>query len=152
LSRKETIRQAVAELRRRLEVDQTAFARMLGKSYPMARRYETDVPPQGEALAPFALLAIERGYQDLATVFRDALIQDMPEVAKVLSDSSLPHQRLDIPRSMLPVVEWILELFARRGTPEQEVLKDTLRMLTAQRSKELKGARLKTKNVSPQHC
>ena len=94
-ARTDTIREAVVELRERLKVDQTTFARMLGKSYPMARRYETDVPPQGEALAPFALLAAESQYPDLAEVFRTALIEDLPDVTKALAETS-GHIKLEV--------------------------------------------------------
>lgn len=51
-----------------------------------------------------------------------------------------------IPKSLLPVVEFIVDAFSERGAPDEEMWKDTLRMLAAQRSSELKSSRLKAKN------
>ncbi len=148
-ARTDTIREAVVELRKRLKVDQTTFARMLGKSYPMARRYETDVPPQGEALAPFALLADESQYPDLADVFRTALVEDLPDVTKALAETSghiSAKGYPTIPRDMLFLVEWFVAFFQRKGTPDQEVLKHSLKALAAEHTAAVK--REKKKNVS----
>jgi hypothetical protein len=46
--------------------------------------------------------------------------------------------RIRIPRTLLPLVEWLVALFSARGSPEEEMLKDTIRLLTARKSADLK--------------
>jgi hypothetical protein len=53
-----------------------------------------------------------------------------------------------IPRETLPVVEWLIGFMSRRGNPEQESLKATLRLLAAQRTAQLKQISKKKKNAS----
>ena len=144
MAHKQSVREAVAELRKRLDVDQTKFAELLGKSYPMARRYETEVPPHGEALAPFALLAEENGFEDLAALFREALIQDLPDVARVLSAKSRgASEAPQIPPAMIPLVDWLLDLFKEKGSAEEEIFKNAASLLAKRRSADLKRAREK---------
>jgi hypothetical protein len=51
-----------------------------------------------------------------------------------------------IPRETLPVVEWLIGFMSRRGNPEQESLKATLRVLAGQRTAQFK--RLSKRNAS----
>ena len=53
-----------------------------------------------------------------------------------------------IPRETLPVVEWLIGFMSRRGTPEQESLKATLRVLATQRTAQFKRFSKKNKNAS----
>ena len=53
-----------------------------------------------------------------------------------------------IPRETLPVVEWLIDFMSRRGTPEQESLKATLRVLATQRTAQFKRFSKKNKNAS----
>jgi hypothetical protein len=46
--------------------------------------------------------------------------------------------QLEIPKSLLPVIEFLIEAFSEKGSPEEEMWKDSLRMLAAQRSADLK--------------
>ena len=62
-------------------------------------------------------------------------------VAPYLSGQSPPKaddkgagDLMHIPQEMQGVVEWILDLFGRKGTPEMEALKDSLRELATERS------------------
>src|ERR1700674_5059961 len=120
MSRKQKMLGAVAELRSRLNVDQTEFAQLLGKSYPMARRYETEVPPTDQALAPFAILAHKNGCPDLPELFREALIEDLPDVVKALSlKTSSSSELIRVPAALVPEVEWLLELHKGKGRPEE---------------------------------
>ena len=144
MSRKQKMLGAVAELRSRLNVDQTEFAQLLGKSYPMARRYETEVPPADQALAPFAILAHKNGCTDLAELFREALIEDLPDVVKALSlktPSSSSDELIRIPASLVPEVEWFVDLFKHKGTPEEELFKDTVRLIVTGHNADSKRAR-----------
>jgi hypothetical protein len=54
-----------------------------------------------------------------------------------LRDSSPPDSR--IPVDMLPVVNWLVRLWGRKGTPEQEGLKSLLKALAASSETERKG-------------
>lgn len=56
-------------------------------------------------------------------------------------DSELPP----IPRSLIPVVEFIVDAYADKGSAEEEMWKDTLRAMAAQRSADLKRTRGKSK-------
>ena len=51
------------------------------------------------------------------------------------------HKVPSVPRSLAPIVEWLLDLFARKGTPEQEALKNSIRILVARREAEVKRDR-----------
>jgi hypothetical protein len=53
-----------------------------------------------------------------------------------------------IPRETLPVVEWLIGFMSRRGNPEQESLKATLRVLAAQRTAQLKQISKRKRNAS----
>jgi len=53
-----------------------------------------------------------------------------------------------IPRETLPVVEWLIGFMSRRGNPEQESLKATLKVLAAQRTAQFKRFSKKKKNAS----
>ena len=44
-----------------------------------------------------------------------------------------------IPADMLPVVDWLVRVWKRKGTPEQESLKSYLKALAASRETERKG-------------
>lgn len=43
-----------------------------------------------------------------------------------------------VPRSLVPVIEWVVDLFSRKGTPEKEALKNSIRVLIARRAIEAK--------------
>jgi predicted RNA-binding Zn-ribbon protein involved in translation (DUF1610 family) len=43
-----------------------------------------------------------------------------------------------IPRSLIPVIEFVIDAFSEKGAPDEEMWKDTLRILAAQRSADLK--------------
>lgn len=51
-----------------------------------------------------------------------------------------------IPRSLIPVIEFIIDAFSEKGAPDEEMWKNTLRMLAAQRSAELKGGKNSSKS------
>ncbi len=52
--------------------------------------------------------------------------------------TSVNASGLNIPQSMVPLIEWLLDLFAEKGDHDEEMLKDTLRLLTARRAADLK--------------
>ena len=54
---------------------------------------------------------------------------------------------LNIPPSMVPLIEWLLDLFAEKGDHDEEMLKDTLRLLTARRAADLKRSAVRPKKA-----
>jgi hypothetical protein len=56
-------------------------------------------------------------------------------------DSHIPTDMLTavdwIPEELVPVIEFLIEAFSEKGSPEEEMWKDSLRMLAAQRSADL---------------
>lgn len=137
MTRDESLRAAVRDLRARTGLTQTKFADAIGKSYPQLRSYENEKAPQGEALAAFAILSRERNFDDLAEIFRSAMIEDLgPSVVRVVEwgRSEVESQEMHVPPEVQGLVQWIIDLFAKPGTREQEVLKASLMELGAKRS------------------
>jgi hypothetical protein len=50
-----------------------------------------------------------------------------------------------IPRSLVPIIEFIVDAYAEKRSPEEELWKDTLRALAAERSADLKRSQGKMK-------
>lgn len=53
-----------------------------------------------------------------------------------------------IPKSLIPVIDWLVNFFATKGPPEAEMLKDSMRMLAAQRMSDLKRRKASRENAS----
>ena len=143
MAEEDKLRSAVRQLRKATGLDQTNFAAKIGKSFQMVRKYETETPPRGAALAALVLLAGELGLDDLARLFRKTMVADLgPEVIRaLLSKSDADEAAGDangvsmwVPAEMRGLVDWMLDLFAKEGTLEQELLKQTLRELGHKRS------------------
>src|SRR5229473_1424211 len=72
--------------------------------------------------------------QDLIEEAAALVLGETSPDAKEPSVAGIPA----IPRETLPVVEWVMDFMSRRGNPEQESLKATLRVLAAQRMAQLR--------------
>jgi hypothetical protein len=92
------------------------------------------------------MLAAARGVpmQDLIEEAAALLFGETSPNSKEPSAAGIPA----IPRETLPVVEWLIGFMTRRGNPEQESLKATLRVLAAQRTAQLKQISKQKKNAS----
>ena len=143
IGEEDKLRLAVRQVRKATGLDQTNFAAKIGKSFQMIRKYETETPPRGAALAVFVLLAEELGLDEPARLFRKTMIADLgPEVIRALSSKSRADETaadaggvsMWVPADMSGLVDWMLDLFAKEGTLEQELLKQTLRELGHKRS------------------
>src|ERR1700734_3473363 len=77
---------------------------------------------------------VERRVSD-TDALEEAVRQWLERPAQREPGASKPGQ---IPRSLVAVVDWLIEFFARPGTPEDELLKNSLRVLAARREAELK--------------
>ena len=71
------VRDALRELRRRLQMTQQDLAVHLGKAVVTAARWETSRPPRGGELATLMKLAVQHGWPDLAGVFAHWLGEDL---------------------------------------------------------------------------
>jgi hypothetical protein len=60
-----------------LQESQQAFAYRMKSAVRTIARYETVRPPRGSVLAQLEGVALEAGRADLATVFRQALAQEL---------------------------------------------------------------------------
>jgi transcriptional regulator with XRE-family HTH domain len=107
-----TTRAAVVQLRERLGLTQPEFASRLDISMPSVQRYERLVAPTGKVLAQLAILAKEAGYDDLASEFHAALIEDLgPQVMAVISAGGpvTRHKRRNISPALTVLTDSLVE-------------------------------------------
>jgi transcriptional regulator with XRE-family HTH domain len=71
------VRDALRELRRRLQMTQQDLAVHLGKAVVTVARWETTRPPRGGELSTLMKLAVQHGWPDLAGVFAHWLGEDL---------------------------------------------------------------------------
>lgn len=68
---------AVARLRHQLRLTQQEFADRLGIAIATMVRYENNRVPRGKALSRLETLAAANGFEDLAAIFRAALVEEL---------------------------------------------------------------------------
>jgi transcriptional regulator with XRE-family HTH domain len=125
-------KRAPKELRMRLGMSQTAFGRRIGRTLNTVLRYESQIEPRGEALLPYAALAIQCGFTDLAEIFRDAIIEDLGhDIELVMSwQRGESDSGMHIPRDMRPLVEAFLEFMSAKNVqPAEELARNSLKQL-----------------------
>jgi len=123
---------ASKELRTRLGMSQSAFGRQIGRTLNTVLRYESQVEPRGEALLPYAALAIRCGYNDLAEVFRTAIIEDFgSELEQVMAwQTGEPTSGMHVSQEMRPLVEAFLEFMSAKNVqPAEELARISLKQL-----------------------
>jgi transcriptional regulator with XRE-family HTH domain len=123
---------AAKELRRRLGLSQSTFGRRIGRTLNTVLRYESQIEPRGEALLPYAALAIQCGCTDLAEIFRDAIIEDFGrDLELVMSwQQGEAESGMHIPRDMRPLVEAFLEFMSAKSLqPAEELARNSLMQL-----------------------
>ena len=75
-----TLMHAVRMLREHMRLGQVEFATLVGVSYPSIQRWERQhAPTEDERLAKFARLSRSVGRADLAEIFMQAIIEDIPD-------------------------------------------------------------------------
>ena len=124
-------KRAAKELRIRLGISQTVFGRRIGRTLNTVLRYESQIEPRGDALLPYATLAIQYGYTDLAAIFRDAIIEDLGrDLESVMSWQHDQTDRMHIPSDMRPLVEAFLEFMSAKNLqPAEELARNSLKQL-----------------------
>lgn len=125
-------RRAPKELRLRLGLSQTAFGRRIGRTLNTVLRHESQIEPRGEALLPYAALAIQCGHTDLAEIFRAAIIEDFgPDLELVLSwQSGQTTSGMRISPELRPLVEAFLEFMSAKNVqPVEELARNSLKQL-----------------------
>ena len=116
---------AVRELRLRLGLTQTAFGLRINRTLGTVVRYESQVAPRGEALVPYATVALDSGFEDLLAIFRSGLIRDLgPDCERVLG--WVPGaDTIAVPPELRSVVSAFVKfLNARDLQPAEEVVKN----------------------------
>jgi hypothetical protein len=116
----------------RLGLSQSAIGRRIGRTLNTILRYESQNEPRGEALLPYAVLAIQCGHCDLAEIFRAALIQDFgADLERVMSWQ--PEDAacwMHIPQDIRPLVEaFIAFMSAKDLQPAEELARSSLKQL-----------------------
>lgn len=77
MTNQRVIARTVRQLRLALGDTQQQFAERMGWAISTAVRYETTRAPRGRALADLARMAIARGWDDIASVFRMTLAEEL---------------------------------------------------------------------------
>jgi transcriptional regulator with XRE-family HTH domain len=119
---RQKVMNAVRSLRLALRLNQTDFGRRLGKSLPTIQRWETVLPPSGEALVQLMKLALVNKQVDMAEVFEHAISEE------------LGHQvpRFEILPDEQPVIEAIISIWRIPGyEKEREQVERIIRPVTA---------------------
>jgi hypothetical protein len=95
-------------------------------------RHESQIEPRGEALLPYASLAIQCGHPDLAKIFRQAIIEDFGRDLELII-SWQPDQTesgMQISPDMRPLVDAFLEFMsAKHVQPAEELARNSLKQL-----------------------
>jgi len=125
-------KRAPKELRLRLGISQTAFGRRIGRTLNTVLRHESQIEPRGEASLPYAALAIQCGYSDLAKVFREAIVEDLGhDLELVMSwQPGQTNSGMRISPDMRPLVEAFLEFMSAKNVqPAEELARNSLKQL-----------------------
>lgn len=134
----------------RLGMSQTAFGRRIGRTLNTVLRYESQIEPRGEALLPYAALAIQCGYTDLIEIFREAIIEDLGrDIELVMSwQPGQADSGMHIPQNMRPLVEAFLEFMSAKNVqPAEELARNSLKQLLLNEYSSV-GLRARRKSVS----
>ncbi len=126
------LQRGARELRSRLDLSQSAFGQRIGRTLGTILRYESQVPPKGEALVPYAVLAIDTGHEDLADLFRTAILEQLsPEIERVIAWRRGGRARdSKIPSSMATLVRAFLDFMSSKDlSPSEEVLRGMLQRM-----------------------
>jgi hypothetical protein len=116
----------------RLGLSQSAFGRRIGRTLNTVLRYESQNEPRGEALLPYAALAIQCGHFDLAEIFRAAIIEDLgADLERVMSwRPGDPTSGMYVPQDMRPLVEAFMEFMSAKNLqPAEELARSSLKQL-----------------------
>lgn len=116
----------------RLGLSQSAFGRRIGRTLNTVLRYESQTQPRGGALLPYAALAIQCGYFDLAEIFRAAIIEDLGADLEQVIFWRPGHASsgMHIPQDMRRLVEAFMEFMSAKSLqPAEELARNSLKQL-----------------------
>jgi len=122
---------ATRELRARLKLSQTDFGQRIHRTITTVVRYEKDVAPKGEALVPYVILALDSGFEDLAALFRAALIRDLgSDCERALAWKADSRGTISVPDEIRPLVRAFLKFMSARDLmPAEELARNGLKSL-----------------------
>ncbi len=113
-------------------LSQTAFGRRIGRTLNTVLRYESQMAPGGEALIPYAILAIECQFDDLADIFRTALISDLgADIERVIGwKQKETSGSISVPHEVRTLVEAFLAFMSAKDLqPAEELARNSLKQL-----------------------
>ncbi len=126
------LRRATRDLRARMGLSQTAFGRRIGRTLNTVLRYESQMAPRGEALIPYAILAIECQFDDLADLFRTALIADLgADIERVIGwKQQQTSGSISVPHEVRTLVDAFLTFMSAKDLqPAEELARNSLKQL-----------------------
>lgn len=104
---------------------------------------EENLHAEVKSLAPKRRMSVEKAYEQALQAWLDRSSVSGATGA----NSAIAQGYPDIPREMVPLVEWFVEFLQSNGTPEQEALKASLKVLTAERTAEVRRLKKPKKNA-----
>ena len=141
--RQDKLRVAARMLRKELGLNQPDFSRRIGRGLNSVVRYEQS-GPTAEALAVYGIVALQAGFEDLALIFREALLEDAgPELeALVCWKAGASSTGFEIPARMRQIVEaFVTFMNAKDVTPVQELARSSLQDMLLNDYSRRKGKR-----------
>jgi transcriptional regulator with XRE-family HTH domain len=125
---------AIKELRTRLGITQTEFARKIDKTLNTVARYENQLKPGIEALVVCGSLALRSGFEDLAEVFRGAIIETLGSEIEYLMrwdpEGSPGSPSVRVPKELVGLANaFVRFLTAKDVSTSTEYLRQTVRRI-----------------------
>lgn len=125
---------AIKDLRSRMGLTQNEFARLINKTLNTVTRYENQVKPGIDAVVVCGALARRAGYTDLATVFREAVVNTLgPEIEELMateSEGARVSSSVRVSKDMVPLVTAFLRFMSAKDlTTLEEFIRKTVHTL-----------------------
>ena len=126
--RQDKLRDAAKKLRKELGLNQPDFSRRIGRGLNSVVRYE-QTGPTAEALVPYGIVALQAGFEHLAQIFREALLEEVGQDLEALMcwRSESASSGIQVAPGMRRLVEaFIAFMNAKDVTPVQELARSSL--------------------------
>ena len=126
--RQDKLRNAAKKLRKELGLNQPDFSRRIGRGLNSVVRYE-QTGPTAEALVSYGIVALQAGLENLAQIFREALLEEVGSDLEALMcwRAESASSGIQVPPGMRHLVEaFIAFMNAKDVTPVQELARSSL--------------------------
>jgi len=102
---------------------------------------DEDLHAEVKSQAPKRRMLVEEAYEQALRVWLAGTSGTHPH-------TSITEDHLHVPPDLIPLVEWFIGFFQRKGTSDQEALKHSLRALATEYAASVKRDKKPAKNVS----